>query len=125
MEKKTKIILVVGVVAVVCIILLSVFVVPFIGYYRISEGMTELEVKNILGEPKYNQTFNRSVPFFGPPPNLPTNMTFRALSYFISDQVVGIILVSSSDYSKLTGKNIEDNLWRVAEKNMHPSSWTS
>jgi hypothetical protein len=125
MEKKTKIILAVGVVAVVCIILLSVFVVPFIGYYRISKGMTELEVKNILGEPKFNQTFNMSVPFFGYRPNLPKNMTFQSLNYFINDQEVAIILVSSSDYSKLTGKNIEDSLWRVVEKNMNPSSWTS
>jgi hypothetical protein len=121
-KRKTKILSVVVIVVIFCIILLSIFVIPSIGYYRISKGMTELEVKNILGEPKYDSEWNMSEPFFGYHPNLPNNMTFRALNYFINDQIVIIILVSSSDYSKLTGKNIEDNFWRVVEKNIQSAS---
>ena len=125
MNKKTKIVLAVVIVGIICIILLSIFVVPFIGYYRVSKGMTELEVKDILGEPRYNQIFNMNESFFGYHPNLPNNMSFKAWDYFISDQIVTIILVSPSNYTTLTGQNIEDNLWRVVEKTMHSASAVS
>jgi hypothetical protein len=125
MNKKTKIILAVVIVVIICIILLSIFVVPFIGYYKISKGMTELEVKDILGEPRYNQIFSMNESFFGYHPSLPSNMSFKAWNYFISDQIVTIILVSPSNYTILSGQNIEDNLWRVVEKTMHSASAVS
>jgi len=125
MKKNIKIILAIVIVVIVCIILLSIFVVPFMGYNSVVKGMTELEVKDILGEPKYNQTFNMSEPFFGYHPALPENMTFMSWNYYISDQVVDIIFVSPSDYSTITGHTIEDNLWRVVEKTMHSASAVS
>jgi len=124
MTGKKKIILVVSL-GVIYIIFLFKFVVPFIGYYRISKGMTELDVKNILGEPEYDGMWNMSEQFFGYRPNLPENMVFRSLNYFIEDQIVIIILISSNDYLKLTGQQFEDEHWRVAEKDMHSKFITS
>jgi hypothetical protein len=123
--KKIRMIFAVLIIVIVITILLSYFVLPFMGYNRITEGMTEEEVKNILGEPKYNQKFNMSERFFGYRPSLPENMTFMSWNYFICDQIVILIFVSPSDYSILAGVNIEDNLWKVVEKTMHPVSFIS
>lgn len=120
MKKKSKIIVIISVliISIIIFVILDVFYFPFYNYYKIEKGMTESEVRDLLGEPKSDHKFRMGEPFMGHHPDLPNGTEFREWNYFIKDQRIGIIFISPNDYSNITGEETLGNEWRVIKKYM-------
>jgi len=114
-QKKKKLLIIISILCIVVIISSAWLIYYSKPFNRISTGMVESEVREIMGEPLYTSNLTARQTF-GPGPDIPEGTPFLLMFYSTDDTYQTIHLISPEDYSSITGKTIDSDEWVVIDK---------